>query len=482
MVRPVLRQYTAQKKTRAFQMRRHISTFVAMVQLLIPAFHMSGATSAKTLAAENGPRQQSAPITPTPPGQNIAAESLSNAAPHHVRLNGDDYVVLETSVQTASKSRTANAPEPTAQKAGVAEDRPEAPEPSPNVRKDMQEPVKPREEGSEQETFARLPVLVRRVDRTTYPQPSLTHATTELVPFIHNDTPKKAKIREKLTRASPEMAFTELSLRDVVAAIAKECDFSVAADTRALEDRGVDLDTAISGLEFHNYEGETFGAAWQRILGILDLTLVIEDSHLSITTKDVAAEKLEVRQYPIPFDEGNSATLIGLITDIVHPQMWSTVGGSGAIKHIENTLWISQTTEVHEHVTDLLRALEKQKGIVHGKPCTRIIRLEEPGLETHFATWLVSECNKSLGEAADPAAKVSTFGSTLTIQSHSRPFLVYAEELINFYQGQKTVRYEWCAPVSEGGRVRLFGNVDGAIPTDAWGGFPSMGGMGGGMF
>jgi len=342
----------------------------------------------------------------------------------------------------------------------------------------MQEPLKPREEGSEQEGFAHLQVLVRRVDGTAYPQPSLTHATTELNPFIHNDTPKKAKIREHLNRASPEMAFTELSLRDVVAAIAKECDFSVAADIRALEDFGMDLDAVISGSEFRNYEGETFGPAWRRLLGTFDLTLVIEENHLSITTKDAAAEKLELRQFPIPFFEGDSAALIGLVTATIAPTTWSTVGGPGVIKHFGNTLWISQTIEIHDQIIDFLRELEKQKGIVHGKPYTRIIRLEEPGLATHFASSLVSECNKSLGEAADPAAKVSTYGSTLTIQSASRPFLVYAEELINSYQGQKTVRYEWCAPVSEGGRVRLYGNVDGAIPADAWGGFPSMGGMG----
>lgn len=460
-------------------MGRQILTFWVLVQLLIPVLDMSGATSARTLAAENGPREPSASTTPTTLGQNTASESLSNAAPQQVRLNDDDYVVLETSVQTASKSRAVNAPEPVKDKNGVGEDRPDATKPNPNIRKDTQEPPKPREEGSEQEEFARLQVLVRRVDGMTYPQPSLTHATTELAPFIHNETPKRARMREQLNRASPERVFTEQPLRDVVAAIADECEFSVTADIRALEDFGVDLDTPITGF---SYRGESFGAALRRILGAIDLTLLIEEDHLSITTKDKAAEKLEVRQHPIPFYARDSAFLIDMITDTIAPTTWANVGGPGVIKHFDNTLLIFQTTDIHEKVTEFLRELEKQRGIVHGTPCTRIIRLEEPGLATHFASSLVSECNKSLGEAADPAAKVSTYGSTLTIQSASRPFLVYAEELINFYQGQKTARYEWCAPVSEDGRVQLYGNADGAIPADTSGGLPSMGGMGGGMF
>ena len=312
-----------------------------------------------------------------------------------------------------------------------------------------------------------------------FPQPVIGHATTKLEPVILQDTPKKAKLRELLKQDSPQFDFQETPLRDAVSEITNKCHVPIRLDIRALEDFGVDADTPITGASFPD---DALGPALKRLLDPIDLTCLNDEHCVLITTKDKAAEQLETRLYPVPFLANDADALIDSITKTCCSTSWSSVGGLGTILRLGHTLVISQTEGNHAEILSFLQELEEHQGIEHGKLCTRVVHVEDPALATHLAALLVAECNASLGERADPAAKVSAYGSRVTIQSASRPFLVYAEELINSHKGQNTVRYEWCAPVSGAGGVRLYGNVDGATPADLSPGFLNGGGMGGGMF
>ena len=107
------------------------------------------------------------------------------------------------------------------------------------------------------------------------------------------------------------------------------------------------------------------------MLGELDLTYVIRDEVLVITTKTEAENMIVVKVYPV-FDlavrsgEGGGErsaldyrNLIQLIQSTAAPVTWQDVGGPGSMESFANfgALVVSQTTDVHEEIAQHLRAL-----------------------------------------------------------------------------------------------------------------------------
>ncbi len=103
----------------------------------------------------------------------------------------------------------------------------------------------------------------------------------------------------------------------------------------------------------------------------LNLTYVIKEGVVMITTQEEAESTLETRVYPVgdlvlppnaPADaQADFDSLIELITSTVKPTSWDAVGGPGSIAPFPNnlTLTISQTEEVHEAIDALLDRLRQ---------------------------------------------------------------------------------------------------------------------------
>lgn len=218
------------------------------------------------------------------------------------------------------------------------------------------------------------------------------------VPGPQLDWPHEAELRPAVIEAQIEaglaqkcdVEFRETPLAAAVQSLADQGHIKVWLHHRALTDAGVGTDTPIT----RSVHGVTIRAAFRLLLNELDLTYVIRNEILTITSKSEAESMLSTKVYPVldliaerPRDRGahaargvvqyhvvgmatsghfsNYQTLIDNITSNIPPTTWDEVGGPGSIREFANcgALVISQTTEVHEEIAAFLRALRQAAAV-----------------------------------------------------------------------------------------------------------------------
>ena len=279
--------------------------------------------------------------------------------------------------------------------------------------------------------------------RVRHPQPSLRHATpryeaTYAVP------PADAALLRRLDEPLPEGGIRlpeNATLLDLEDWLSQQAKVRVRIDWRALEDAGLEAETP---LETTQVLGGDLRTALRALLDDIDLATLVEHGTLLVTTAEAAEETLTVGFYPLPtqVDPGHLQTLIDLVQSTIAADTWDTVGGMGAIRPAEeaNALAISQTQAVHAELLAFMRTGFDADLATEGGPAgqipTRVHRVRDAALAADLETRLVVLCNDALGPAGDPAAKISRIGGDrLVVQSASRPFQVYAAELIRSLEG-----------------------------------------------
>ena len=166
-------------------------------------------------------------------------------------------------------------------------------------------------------------------------------------------------------------------------------EIEIQLDTRALEDVNLGTDTPVSKC----VQNVTFGAGLDLVLRDLDLTWVIVDEVLMITTPEEAELRLSRRVYDVgdlvevKDHDGrlwkDFMPLIQAITATIVPESWEGVGGPGTIAELEYrgaaVLIVRQTREVHAEVVQLLEEL-REIAAEHGedKIPTRAQRPPQP--------------------------------------------------------------------------------------------------------
>ncbi len=113
----------------------------------------------------------------------------------------------------------------------------------------------------------------------------------------------------------------------------------------------------------------------------LQLTYVIRNGVLLITSQTEAENQLVVRIYPVrdlvsppdepnaPFDQLDFDPLIDLINALVAPASWDTVGGPGSGNPLPpGLLAFSQTVEVHDEIAALLEGLAQARDMQKKSP------------------------------------------------------------------------------------------------------------------
>lgn len=179
-----------------------------------------------------------------------------------------------------------------------------------------------------------------------------------------------SKIRAALNRETGMAAFQKTPLENVAGQLAKRMDVPVHLDLRGFEDIGLSQDTPITA----TLGGETYGQALRRILRPLELTWVVTNELLLITTTEEAEYHMDVRIYPVRDILAASATrlddepadiadLIDVLTSTVHVESWDEAGGPGAIEGIaaHGALFVAQTEEIHEAIAQLLESLRRSQ-------------------------------------------------------------------------------------------------------------------------
>lgn len=296
------------------------------------------------------------------------------------------------------------------------------------------------EEVDVQETAFRV-----RTERT-FPQPSLAVATKTFEPiYLSADSPREQRIRKKLDEPSKAMEFTETPLRDVAAEIEDLHEIPVQIDAKACEDAGLELDAPIT----RSVHDMSLRSALRLLLDDLDLTYLVTNDVLMITTKDKAAENLQIIFYPATGDYA-PATLTDVVQNTIAPATWNAVGGAGTIQRAGRFLCVSQTEEVHYEIKRFLERLceseflqvDGSEAVVNQRVITRIHPVLDPKVLGDLGAKLAGVCNAALGPDADASAKVLVVGDRLVVQSSSRPFHIYAADVVAAFNGVEVTSVE----------------------------------------
>jgi len=106
--------------------------------------------------------------------------------------------------------------------------------------------------------------------------------------------PAEKKIKAELSN-NTTMDFIETPLQDAVDYLKDLHGIEIQLDSKALEDGGMGTDTPVS----RKLSGISLRSALRLLLGSIDLTYIIKDEVLLITTKEVADAELVTKAYPV---------------------------------------------------------------------------------------------------------------------------------------------------------------------------------------
>ncbi len=170
---------------------------------------------------------------------------------------------------------------------------------------------------------------------------------------------------------SPGLDFTDAPLEEVVNSLQTDYGIPLQLDVSALDEIGLGPDEPVT-INLHNI---SLRSALRLMLTSLNLTYIIRDEVLLITTQDEAESHLvtcvyDVRGLADDADPESTKSLIDAIVSCVASETWAVNGGGEAeVRPLKpGLLVVSQTQAVQEEVADLLRAIRKMRERV---PITR---------------------------------------------------------------------------------------------------------------
>ncbi|PQO45003.1 nucleoporin [Blastopirellula marina] len=160
--------------------------------------------------------------------------------------------------------------------------------------------------------------------------------------------------------------FTDTPLSEVLGRLQSQAGIDIRLDNRALEDVGLSSDVPVT---FHLRQLRLL-TTLDLMLRELDLTYVISEDRLIVTTPEEAESDLRTVYYPcddllkqfagygLDYD-----SLIQGITTCVEPEYWEELGGPGSVQPLNGGLVISQVDTIHWKIERLMAALRRAKGL-----------------------------------------------------------------------------------------------------------------------
>lgn len=186
-------------------------------------------------------------------------------------------------------------------------------------------------------------------------------------PFaIDRKRSNEAKILAALDEPT-EVDFTDQPLQDVIDFLKERHQIEIQLDKRALEDAGQGSDTPVT----RNLKGITLDSALDLVLGEADLTYLVHDEVLLITTKTEAENMLTVKVYAVSDlakttgagrERANDYQLLAeVIRTNIASDSWQCAHrrGPGTISEYANcgALVVAQTWQIHREIEQFLTDL-----------------------------------------------------------------------------------------------------------------------------
>jgi hypothetical protein len=172
----------------------------------------------------------------------------------------------------------------------------------------------------------------------------------------HDRSQAEAKIRQSLKEPTV-FEFIEQPLQDVLDSIKERHRIEIKLDKRALDDAGIGTDTPVT----RNLRGVSLQSALQLMLHDLDLTWIIENEVLLITTNDSALAKLETRVYDVGDLLDGAHRAKHLVEVIARSASFPEYCfNDQAITPYRNLLLIRTTQHVHAEIEDVLSQMRNK--------------------------------------------------------------------------------------------------------------------------
>ena len=150
--------------------------------------------------------------------------------------------------------------------------------------------------------------------------------------------------------------FIETPLSDAAGQLSRAHDIPIVINQHALEEVGLTPDTPIN-ISLKEVSLRSF---LRLMLRGLELTYVIKDEVLIITTTEDADKNVVLEMYTFPEVLAPKADdVVDALTESVSAKSWSTMGGTSTAMAIDNVLIISAPEWLHEQVIDFLKKLDK---------------------------------------------------------------------------------------------------------------------------
>jgi hypothetical protein len=163
---------------------------------------------------------------------------------------------------------------------------------------------------------------------------------------------------------SPGLDYADRSLQDVVSHLQEEYGIPIQIDKPALEEAGIGTESPVTR-SLHNI---SLRSALRLILRSLQLTWIIKDEVLLITTNESAEKDLDTCVYNVhglvdDSDPKSVKALIDVICSCVATDTWAVNGGGQAeVRPLPSGLLVvSQTAAVQEQVFTLLDKIRKMR-------------------------------------------------------------------------------------------------------------------------
>jgi hypothetical protein len=171
--------------------------------------------------------------------------------------------------------------------------------------------------------------------------------------------------------------FVESPLKDVVTFLSEHHQIPIVLSVKKLEEASVSPDTPVT----KTLRGIQLGSALRLILRDLELTYLVRDEVLQITTPEDAESQLLIHVFDcrdlLAMQGGERDLrpdrLMDLITTNVNHDSWREVGGPGAISEYNGLVVVTQTAETQKEIERLLDMLRKAAGL-EAEPGARVVR------------------------------------------------------------------------------------------------------------
>jgi hypothetical protein len=209
------------------------------------------------------------------------------------------------------------------------------------------------------------PVVEAPLAERSVLSPDTAENGSEFCQCVHGaNSPSAAKIEKAMASPlrSAGLAFRNQALKEVAHVIEEEYGFPIRLDTTALDEIGISTDEPVT----FSMNGISLRSALRLMLKDLQLTYVIRDEVLFITTPEAADQELRICVYDVREIVGSSkekdpavGLLIDAIVACVATETWAENGGGEAeIRWINpGFLVVSQTQAVHEELRALLATI-----------------------------------------------------------------------------------------------------------------------------